>query len=43
MNEHVSKSVSFWLVQRVGGSWDGYWLTTSLHPDQEAFSGGIAY
>eukprot|EP00246_Nothoceros_aenigmaticus_P005876 TRINITY_DN1831_c0_g2_i3.p1 TRINITY_DN1831_c0_g2~~TRINITY_DN1831_c0_g2_i3.p1 ORF type:complete len:125 (+),score=14.00 TRINITY_DN1831_c0_g2_i3:88-462(+) len=33
----------FSLEQRVGGSWDGYWLTSSMHPDQEAFSGGIAY
>lgn len=31
------------LVQRVGGSWDGYWLTESLINDGDAFSGGIAY
>ncbi|GJN09816.1 hypothetical protein PR202_ga27856 [Eleusine coracana subsp. coracana] len=28
---------------RVGGSWDGYWLTESLINDGDAFSGGIAY
>ncbi|OEL14301.1 hypothetical protein BAE44_0024678 [Dichanthelium oligosanthes] len=31
------------MVQRVGGSWDGYWLTESLTNDGDAFSGGIAY
>lgn len=33
----------FTLVQRVGGSWDGYWLTESLRHDGEGASGGIAY
>ncbi|WVZ99690.1 hypothetical protein U9M48_044953 [Paspalum notatum var. saurae] len=34
----------FTMVQRVGGSWDGYWLTESLiNDDGDAFSGGIAY
>jgi len=29
--------------QRVGGSWDGYWLTESLLHDGDAFAGGLAY
>ncbi|KAK4741708.1 hypothetical protein SAY87_025296 [Trapa incisa] len=33
----------FTMVQRVGGSWDGYWLTESLLHDGNAFSGGVAY
>uniref|UniRef100_A0A452ZZD7 Uncharacterized protein n=1 Tax=Aegilops tauschii subsp. strangulata TaxID=200361 RepID=A0A452ZZD7_AEGTS len=34
----------FTMVQRVGGSWDGYWLTESLtNDDGDAFSGGVAY
>ncbi|KAJ1264198.1 hypothetical protein BS78_09G244700 [Paspalum vaginatum] len=33
----------FTMVQRVGGSWDGYWLTESLINDGDAFSGGVAY
>ncbi|KAL6848899.1 hypothetical protein ACP4OV_021482 [Aristida adscensionis] len=33
----------FTMVQRVGGLWDGYWLTESLINDGDAFSGGIAY
>ncbi|CAI0414925.1 unnamed protein product [Linum tenue] len=33
----------FTMVQRVGGSWDGYWLTESLLNDGDAFSGGLAY
>ncbi|XP_048228395.1 uncharacterized protein LOC8284852 isoform X1 [Ricinus communis] len=33
----------FTMVQRVGGSWDGYWLTESLHHDGDAFAGGLAY
>ncbi|CAN6341163.1 unnamed protein product [Urochloa humidicola] len=33
----------FTMVQRVGGLWDGYWLTESLINDGEAFSGGLAY
>ncbi|GMN45198.1 hypothetical protein TIFTF001_014386 [Ficus carica] len=28
---------------RVGGSWDGYWLTESLLHDGDAFAGGLAY
>lgn len=38
---------NFWYLvvywQRVGGSWDGYWLTESLHNDGDVFSGGLAY
>ncbi|KAL3684519.1 hypothetical protein R1sor_002541 [Riccia sorocarpa] len=33
----------FTLVQRVGGSWDGYWLTDSLRHDGQGIQGGIAY
>ncbi|XP_062230418.1 uncharacterized protein LOC133928199 [Phragmites australis] len=33
----------FTMVQRVGGLWDGYWLTEGLINDGDAFSGGIAY
>ncbi|MQM14208.1 hypothetical protein Taro_047139 [Colocasia esculenta] len=33
----------FDLGQSIGGSWDGYWLTESLHLDGDGFSGGIAY
>ncbi|XP_022981206.1 uncharacterized protein LOC111480415 isoform X2 [Cucurbita maxima] len=33
----------FTMVQRVGGSWDGYWLTESVLNDGDAFSGGLAY
>ncbi|GAA0166242.1 hypothetical protein Leryth_017112 [Lithospermum erythrorhizon] len=33
----------FTMVQRVGGSWDGYWLTESLLHDGDTFSGGVAY
>ncbi|ERM94859.1 uncharacterized protein LOC18422771 isoform X2 [Amborella trichopoda] len=33
----------FSMVQRVGGRWDGYWLTESLHHDGDGFSGGVAY
>ena len=29
--------------QRVGGLWDGYWLTESLLHDGDAFAGGLAY
>ncbi|CAM6083762.1 unnamed protein product [Calypogeia fissa] len=31
------------LVQRVGGNWDGYWLTDSLLHDGKGITGGIAY
>ncbi|KAM3378853.1 hypothetical protein P3S68_011266 [Capsicum galapagoense] len=33
----------FNMVQRVGGSWDGYWLTESVLHDGDTFSGGVAY
>ncbi|KAK6927486.1 hypothetical protein RJ641_006077 [Dillenia turbinata] len=33
----------FTMVQRVGGSWDGYWLTESLLHDGDGFAGGLAY
>ncbi|CAJ2643478.1 unnamed protein product [Trifolium pratense] len=33
----------FTMVQRVGGCWDGYWLTESLLNDRDTFSGGLAY
>ncbi|CAJ1973750.1 unnamed protein product [Sphenostylis stenocarpa] len=33
----------FTMVQRVGGCWDGYWLTESLLHDTDTFSGGLAY
>ncbi|XP_010917828.1 uncharacterized protein [Elaeis guineensis] len=33
----------FTMVQRVGGSWDGYWLTESLLHDGDGFSGAVAY
>ncbi|KAB1204554.1 hypothetical protein CJ030_MR8G021794 [Morella rubra] len=33
----------FTMVQKVGGSWDGYWLTESLLHDGDAFTGGLAY
>ncbi|XP_073006980.1 uncharacterized protein [Typha latifolia] len=33
----------FTMVQRIGGSWDGYWLTESLLHDGDGFSGGVAY
>ncbi|KAG6387939.1 hypothetical protein SASPL_153134 [Salvia splendens] len=29
--------------QKVGGSWDGYWLTESVLHDGDSFSGGVAY
>ncbi|KAG5540639.1 hypothetical protein RHGRI_020760 [Rhododendron griersonianum] len=29
--------------QRVGGSWDGYWLTESLLHDCDSFSRGVVY
>lgn len=37
------ETYEFTLVQRVGGNWDGYWLTESLRHDGEGASGGIAY
>ncbi|KAJ7540084.1 hypothetical protein O6H91_10G001100 [Diphasiastrum complanatum] len=33
----------FTLVQRVGGNWDGYWLTESVLYDGEGIIGSIAY
>ncbi|KAM0933370.1 hypothetical protein DsansV1_C35g0228251 [Dioscorea sansibarensis] len=33
----------FTMFQRVGGSWDGYWLTESLLHDGDGFSSGVAY
>ncbi|KAK6912651.1 hypothetical protein RJ641_022252 [Dillenia turbinata] len=33
----------FTMVQGVGGSWDGYWLTESLLHDGDGFAGGLAY
>ncbi|XP_062073978.1 uncharacterized protein LOC133778153 isoform X3 [Humulus lupulus] len=33
----------FTMIQRVGGSWDGYWLTESLLHDGDTFAGGLAY
>ncbi|KAK7311856.1 hypothetical protein RJT34_10278 [Clitoria ternatea] len=33
----------FTMVQKVGGCWDGYWLTESLLHDTDTFSGGLAY
>ncbi|OIW15064.1 hypothetical protein TanjilG_13991 [Lupinus angustifolius] len=33
----------FTMVQRVGGCWDGYWLTESLLHDRDTFAGGLAY
>ncbi|GER46911.1 hypothetical protein STAS_23977 [Striga asiatica] len=33
----------FTMIQRVGGSWDGYWLTESVLHDGDSFSGGVAY
>lgn len=38
-----SISDKFSCFQRVGGSWDGYWLTESLLHDGDSFSGGVAY
>lgn len=44
---HLATMLIFlvWIVigKRVGGSWDGYWLTESLLHDGDAFSGGLAY
>eukprot|EP00252_Welwitschia_mirabilis_P011136 TRINITY_DN25034_c0_g1_i1.p1 TRINITY_DN25034_c0_g1~~TRINITY_DN25034_c0_g1_i1.p1 ORF type:complete len:224 (-),score=31.08 TRINITY_DN25034_c0_g1_i1:614-1285(-) len=33
----------FTMIQRIGGFWDGYWVTESLLHDGEGLSGGIAY
>lgn len=36
--------VTLWnMLQRVGGNWDGYWLTDSLRQDGNGLTGGIAY
>ncbi|XP_048332004.1 uncharacterized protein LOC107409207 isoform X2 [Ziziphus jujuba] len=37
------ETFQFTMVQRVGGSWDGYWLTESLLHDGDTFAGGLAY
>ncbi|KAI7754983.1 hypothetical protein M8C21_016347 [Ambrosia artemisiifolia] len=37
------ETFQFTMVQRVGGFWDGYWLTESLLHDGDSFSGGVAY
>ncbi|XP_031257691.1 uncharacterized protein LOC116115708 isoform X2 [Pistacia vera] len=34
---------SLFVKERVGGSWDGYWLTESLLHDGDTFAGGLAY
>ncbi|XP_052206652.1 uncharacterized protein LOC127811012 [Diospyros lotus] len=33
----------FTMVQRLGGSWDGYWLTESLLHECDSYPGGVAY
>lgn len=33
----------FTLVQKIGGCWDGYWLTDSVRHDGDGITGGIAY
>ncbi|KAJ6816798.1 uncharacterized protein M6B38_415850 [Iris pallida] len=33
----------FTMVQKIGGSWDGYWLTESVLHDGDGISGGVAY
>ncbi|XP_071709309.1 uncharacterized protein [Rutidosis leptorrhynchoides] len=37
------ETFQFTMVQRVGGFWDGYWLTESVLHDGDSFSGGVAY
>ncbi|EPS69189.1 hypothetical protein M569_05579 [Genlisea aurea] len=37
------ETFQFTMIQRVGGSWDGYWLTESLLHDGNSLSGGLAY
>nr|XP_043611773.1 uncharacterized protein LOC122583435 [Erigeron canadensis] len=37
------ETFQFTMVQRIGGFWDGYWLTESLLHDGDGFSGGVAY
>lgn len=37
------ETFEFTVVQRVGGCWDGYWLTQSLRHDGDGIRGGIAY
>ncbi|KAL4592274.1 hypothetical protein LXL04_005262 [Taraxacum kok-saghyz] len=37
------ETFQFTMIQRVGGFWDGYWLTESLLHDGDSFSGGVAY
>ncbi|XP_020592657.1 uncharacterized protein LOC110033124 isoform X3 [Phalaenopsis equestris] len=33
----------FTMIQKIGGCWDGYWLTESLLHDRDVFLGGVAY
>jgi hypothetical protein len=35
--------ILFSWIQRVGGNWDGYWLTESLRHDGDGITGSIAY
>eukprot|EP00271_Cylindrocystis_brebissonii_P006011 TRINITY_DN1851_c0_g1_i2.p1 TRINITY_DN1851_c0_g1~~TRINITY_DN1851_c0_g1_i2.p1 ORF type:complete len:265 (+),score=16.17 TRINITY_DN1851_c0_g1_i2:68-862(+) len=37
------ETFEFTMVQRVGGNWDGYWLTESVIHDGNGLRGGIAY
>lgn len=37
------ETFEFTLAQRVGGNWDGYWLTDSVLHDGNGLSSGIAY
>ncbi|GKE24341.1 hypothetical protein Tco_1435853 [Tanacetum coccineum] len=37
------ETFQFTVVQRVGGFWDGYWLTESVLHDGDSFKGGVAY
>ncbi|PWA82904.1 hypothetical protein CTI12_AA171980 [Artemisia annua] len=37
------ETFQFTMVQRVGGFWDGYWLTESVLHDGDSFKGGVAY
>lgn len=37
------ETFQFTMAQRIGGCWDGYWLTESLLHDGKGFAGGVAY
>ncbi|KAH0449128.1 hypothetical protein IEQ34_022928 [Dendrobium chrysotoxum] len=37
------ETFQFTMIQRIGGCWDGYWLTESLLHDRDVFLGGVAY